>query len=164
MLISDLSALRNLAPNPPPPPPCSQSINDNTVIKYLNYLCCLGQIILPPHGNRLILSNDSMAKIEWSLEPSLSTSSIVFRSWTFSSSGGTSESLAQINANDPAIINTKLYEVDIEKPATLVLKNVNGSYNGTYTFTLLSPKSSTSDVFVFITGKFKSRGYLKILV
>ena len=87
------------------------------------------------------------------------------RSWTFTNStGGTAESLAQIKADDEAIISTKLYEVDIEKPATLVLKNINESYNGTYRFTLLSPSSSTSDVVVFIAGKFKSRGYLKILV
>ena len=138
------------------------------MIKYLNYLCmlgCLGQIILPPGGKRLIFSNGSIAKIEWSMEPSLSTSSIVFRSWTFTNStGGTAESLAQIKADDEDIISTKLYEVDIEKPATLVLKNVNESYNGTYRFTLLSPSSSTSDVVVFIAGKFKSRGYLKIFV
>ena len=95
-----------------------------------------------------------MAKIEWSIESSVSTSSILFRSWTFTSSGVTPESLAQIRADDKAIISTKLYEVDIEKPATLVLKNVNGSYNGTYRFTLLSPDPSTSDVFVFIAGKF----------
>ena len=157
MLISSLSALCNIAPNPL----CSRDKSDNTVIKYLNHLCCLGQIILPPGGKRLIFSNQSMAKIEWSIEPTLSTSSIVYRSWTFTSSNGEkAESLAQITANDQVMINTKLYDVDIEKPATLVLKNVNGSYNGTYTFTLLSPNPSTSDVVVFIAGKFKSRGYL----
>ena len=60
------------------------------------------------------------------MEPSLSISSIVFRSWTFTNSTfGTAESLAQIKADDEAIISTKLYEVDIEKPATLVLKNIN---------------------------------------
>ena len=103
----------------------------------------------------MTLLNESMAKIEWSIEPSLSNSSIVFRSWSFISSDGTAALLARIGSDNKVVINTKLYEVDIEKPATLVLKNVNGSYNGTYQFTLTTTAGvSASEVVVFVAGKF----------
>ena len=96
----------------------------------------------------------STAKIKWSLDPSLSTASM-YRSWTFiSSHDGKGETLADITRVGEIVIITKLYEVDIEKPATLVLKNVNGSYNGTYVFHLLSPSLSSSEVHVFIAGRF----------
>ena len=117
-------------------------------------MCNLGQIIPPRGRNRLVLANKSIAKIDWSLGPSISIESIIFRSWTFTQSGGDNETfLASINNVGQAMISTNLYEVDIEKPATLVLKNVNASYNGTYEFTLLAPGNSVSKVVVFIAGK-----------
>ena len=118
-------------------------------------MCYLGQIILPPGGERLIFSNESIAKIEWSLEPSLSLASIVFRSWYFIRSGEAPKLLATINMDKQVMINTKLYEVDVEKPATLVLKNVNESYNGTYQFALSTTTGlHTSEVVVLVAGKF----------
>ena len=88
---------------------------------------------------------------------------VIFRS----SSDGKDTFLARINDDDPPEILTKLYEIDIEKPATLVLKNVNESYDGTYEFTLASPRTSTSEVVVVIAGKFhyylKLRSFLKFL-
>ena len=103
----------------------------------------------------MIFSNEPIAKIKWSLDGNLPTTSIRFRSWSFkSSSGGKEKSLAQISGDDPSQILTKLYEIDIEKPATLVLKNVNESYDGTYEFTLISSGTNISEVVVFIAGKF----------
>lgn len=60
--------------------------------------------------------------------------------------------LARIIHDGPSQIRTKLYEVAIEKPATLVLKNVNGSYDGTYQFTLVTFHIDISEVVVFIAG------------
>ena len=103
----------------------------------------------------MIFSNESIAKIDWSLERSLSTTSISFRSWSFrSNGGGNAELLARIFGDGPSEIVTKLYEVAIEKPATMVLKNVNGSYNGTYQFTLVASHTNISEVVVFIAGTF----------
>ena len=102
----------------------------------------------------MVLANKSIAKIDWSLGPSISIESILFRSWSFTKSGSDNdELLASISNDGPAMISTNLYEVDIEKPTTLVLKNVNASYNGTYELTLLAPGSSVSEVVVFIAGK-----------
>ena len=109
----------------------------------------------------MTFSNESIAKIEWSLDGNLSTTSISIRSWSFrSSSVGKEELLARIIDDDQPAIVTKLYEIDIEKPATLVLKNVNESYDGTYEFTLISSGTRTSEVVVFIAGKFHY--YLKL--
>ena len=50
------------------------------------------------------------------------------------------------------MIETQKFDVDVEKPATLILKNVNSTYNGTYTFEI-TPGSHFLDVDVFIVGK-----------
>ncbi|CAB4044941.1 Hypothetical predicted protein, partial [Paramuricea clavata] len=109
------------------------------------------QIILPPGGNSLIVLNGSTVRIEWSIDGSVSSGNIIFRSWVFIRSGKT-ERLGEISGAGKITITTKLYEVDIKEPATLILKNVNGSYNGKYTFTLLSPGNSISEVDVVIAG------------
>ena len=103
----------------------------------------------------MVFLSGSAAKIEWSLGPS--TGSIRYRPWSFtSSSGNKSELLAQIvGENGDVVINTKSYEVDVIKPATLVLKNVDSeSYDGTYVFTAITAGTSISQVTVFIAGKF----------
>ncbi|CAB4044487.1 muscle, skeletal receptor tyrosine kinase-like, partial, partial [Paramuricea clavata] len=78
----------------------------------------------------------------------------ISRTWCFkSSASGKDVILGKISRAGDITIVTRLYEVEIEEPATLVLKNVNGSYNGTYVFTLLSPGPSTYEVAVFIAEK-----------
>ena len=80
----------------------------------------------------------------------------IFCAWSFTSSGGNkTELLAQISGENGDVIDTKLYEVDVIKPATLVLKNVNESYDGTYVFTAITAKTGISQVTVFIAGKFQ---------
>ena len=93
-------------------------------------------------------------KIKWEFNDAIS--SLRLRFWYFTSNDGSlTESLASISRNDSTNIETRLFEVDIERPATLVLKNVNQSYNGVYQFALIaSTGSSTSDVTVFIASKF----------
>ena len=80
------------------------------------------------------------------------------REWYFTSSdGGQTERLARIYDDDkPRIYNSSLPEVAVEKPATLVLKNVDLRYNGTYQFTLdgwFYYGHSQAEIMVFIAGK-----------
>ena len=88
------------------------------------------------------------------------------RDWAFKSSDSSIyEALAEItNDGAPKILAKKLLGVKILKPATLVLKNVNQSYNGSYQFALKLHRSFTSDVTVFITRKFLSNLQLVVLV
>ena len=95
----------------------------------------------------------STAKIQWSYDDDISK--VINRVWYFKSTDGSPrEPLAFIVFDgDPQILNSTIPGVDIEKPATLVLKNVDLSYNGTYFFQLVSPGGGESDVSVFIAGK-----------
>ena len=80
------------------------------------------------------------------------------RSWFFTSSDGSfvDERLAVIIFDgQPQIDNTGLSGVSIVKPATLLLKNVNQTYNGTYRFDLSGRGGSgSSQVVVIIASKF----------
>ena len=60
--------------------------------------------------------------------------------------------LASISRDGDAQILTSLYDVAVEKPGTLVLKNVNLTYNGTYRFSL--GPGGNYVVLVYILGKF----------
>jgi hypothetical protein len=118
-------------------------------------LYSLGKIYLPPGGNSLTFLKEPTVKIKWSLDPVLSTN--ISRSWSFKSrASGKDETLGEVSRAGDITIVTRLYEVDIEKPATLVLKNVDERYNGEYKFTLYPglPGPSISEVVVFIAGKF----------
>ena len=100
----------------------------------------------------MILLPGSTARIVWSFTDALKRYST--RTWTFTPSDGQPEvGLAKIIGDGDVEILTTSYQVAIEKPATLVLKNVNLTYNGTYRFSL-SPHAGPSDIVVFIAGKF----------
>ena len=76
------------------------------------------------------------------------------RTWTFTPSDGQPlVGLAKISGDGDVQLFTASYEFAVEKPATLVLKNVNLTYDGTYQF-LPSPSASASEVIVYIAGKF----------
>jgi hypothetical protein len=119
----------------------------------LIFLCGLGDITSPPDGTKYVFLPGRTAKIKWEFDDAIS--SLTLRYWTFTSSDGSpTESLASIFQNGSNNIRTRLFEVDIERPATLVLKNVNQSYNGVYQFALTSSRTFTSDVTVSIASKF----------
>ena len=106
----------------------------------------------------MIFYPGSDAKIDWSYVGAISQ--MVLRQWFFNSSDGSrAGTLAVIGYNlDPVQQNFSLIpRFGIEKPATLLLKNVDGSYNGMYTF-ILYIKSRLypykSEVAVAIAGKF----------
>ncbi|CAB4038035.1 neural cell adhesion molecule 1-like isoform X7, partial [Paramuricea clavata] len=114
----------------------------------------VGKIYLPSGGNSLTFLKAPIVKIKWSLDPVLSTN--ISRSWSFKSrASGKDEILGKVSRAGDITIVTRLYEVDIEKPATLVLKNVDESYNGVYKFALYPglPGPSISEVVVFIAKK-----------
>ena len=113
---------------------------------------CLGKVNLPPGGGKLIILPGSTARIEWSYD--VDASKVYFRVWYFKSSDGSLVPLAFItHGGDPHILKSSLPRVDIEKPATLVLKNVDLSFNGTYLFQLIAPGGGRSEVVLFVAGK-----------
>ena len=118
-------------------------------------MCCLGQIISPPNGAKLTFLNGSTENITWLFNDDVST--VRDRAWYFTSSDGSFDAklLASIfRDQEPQIEKSGLSGVTIVKPATLIFKNVNQTYNGTYLFTLSSPVGGSSHVFVFIASKF----------
>ena len=100
----------------------------------------------------------STVNITWSFNDDVSQ--VTTRIWYFTSSDGSfvDKRLAVIIFDDdPQIFNSGLSGVSIVKPATLLLKNVNQSYNGTYQFDLSAPGGSgSSQVVVIIASKFRS--------
>ena len=98
---------------------------------------CKGQV---KDGDKVILPPEGLAKVRWQFNIK-DIKKVLFRSWQFTSSDGTfnNELLARIHGDGIPEINSKrLVGVEIEKPATLVLKNVNQSYNGSYTFSFVA--------------------------
>jgi hypothetical protein len=82
---------------------------------------------------------------------------VISRAWYFTSSDGSfnAKRLALIVLDqEPQIEKSGLSGVTIVKPATLILKNVNATYNGTYRFSLGSSTTGNSVVVVFIASKF----------
>ena len=103
----------------------------------------LGKITSPPDGTRLTFLPGSTEKIQWTFDDDISLRhrgrvDLSDRSWYFTSSDGSQrERLATIYFDgEPGILNSSLPGVAIEKPATLVLKNIDLRNNGTYRFQL----------------------------
>ena len=117
--------------------------------------------ISPPDGTRLTFLPGSTAKLQWTYN----CSALCYRyrlrwfeRWRFwyftSSDGGQTESLASIYRDSkPVIHNSSLPEVAVEKPGTLILKNVDLRYNGTYVFIIERLFYSQAEILVFIAGK-----------
>ena len=92
--------------------------------------------------------------ITWLFDDDLTK--VAFRAWYFTSSDGSfnGERLGQIISDgnlQPFPIG--LSGVSIKKPATLLLKNVNQTYDGTYRFELSGPVGGRSEVAVYIASK-----------
>ena len=97
----------------------------------------------------------STAKIEWTFDDKI-TSDGDFRIWSFTSADGSFDStiLAYIRGNGSALIRVGFPVIAVEKPATLVLKNVDNRYDGKYKFRVSAVTDTNSEVVVFIAGKF----------
>ncbi|XP_028413748.1 opioid-binding protein/cell adhesion molecule-like isoform X2 [Dendronephthya gigantea] len=111
----------------------------------------LPRAVFPPsNGSDLVFLPGSTARINWTFDDDIST--VRFRDWSFTSTDGSFKglALASISRDGGIIIETALLEVAVEKPATLVLKNVNNSYDGKYKFLLFATSSLASEVVVII--------------
>ena len=124
--------------------------------KKLFYFLLLAEIVLPPFGNRIYIANGSNVNLPWTYD--FGAKIIVQRVWAFSKNGSSSDlkNLVTIIVDGkPDITNTTLNNVNIRKPATLVLKNVNLDNNGTYRFTVTPAGVSLSpfsEIVVIIKG------------
>ena len=124
---------------------------------------CIGKITSPPDGMELIFLPGSTGNITWKFDDDLSK--IFFRYWYFTSSENSRTrnffvSALAGNRSKQTIIKGVLPKFDIIKPATLVLYNLNQSYDGTYRFrlSLFDPFGDfTSEVRVFIARKLTSK-------
>ena len=97
----------------------------------------------------------STVNIAWSFSDDVSQ--LVSRAWYFTSSDGSfANTLLAIIIRDgqPQIEESGLSKVSIVKPASLLLKNVNQTYDGTYRFDLSGPGGGgSSKVVVYIASK-----------
>ena len=121
------------------------------VLGFSCLLLCEGKIFPPSNGTGVTIIPGSTEKIVWSFDDDIK--SFTIRTWTFTPSDGRPQvGLARIQGDgDVQILNTS-YEFAVEKPATLLLENVNLTYNGTYEFSLL-PGPRPSEVMVYIAEK-----------
>ncbi|CAB4044957.1 ---NA---, partial [Paramuricea clavata] len=107
------------------------------------------QISLPPGGDTFVVLPGENVTIAWKLDVSISDLSL--RSWTFLPKGD--NSFAEI-FRDRDVDKKPQYSpgpFTIKNNATLILKNVNIQYNGTYRFSIVAKgKLTKSDVTVFI--------------
>lgn len=112
-----------------------------------------GEITEPPDGSRKVAVQGKDFTIKWKFSDPVSDGMI--RQWYFKNAS-TSFSLCRIRDDDDNLdFKTDKLEFEITKPASLVLKNVDLHYNGTYTFALLPASGGTfiSTVLVFVAGK-----------
>ena len=119
-------------------------------------LFCLGKIIPPPDGTVFTFLPGSSRNITWDFDDEISQ--VASRTWSFTSSDGLRSGILGVIALDfqPQPQKGAPPGVNIIKPATLELNNVDHSYDGTYTFTLVAAESHKSNVIVFIASKFHS--------
>ena len=105
----------------------------------------------------MIRTSGSDVKIRWKFQVS-DISKVKLRIWYFTSSDGRfkEEELAEIDDDEePEITTTRLTGVEVEEQATLVLKNVNQTYDGVYEFSLTAGSASgLSEVTLVIAGIF----------
>ena len=130
-------------------------------------MCCLGQITSPPDGTNFTFLPGSTAKIQWTFGNNINT--VQSRIWFFTGSDSSESLIARIFLDDPPreIQNNTLPGVTIEKPATLVLNNVDKRYNGKYRFQLSGASARAGGNFhvvVFIAGKFNLNNQVKLQV
>ena len=122
------------------------------LLTYLSFRC-LGKVSLT-NETSLTLTPGSTEKIVWSYDDNIQSFSV--RTWLFAPNDRSQfVGLATVTGDGVVQNLTKLIEFVVKKPATLVLKNINATYNGTYRFGLSTATAPTAaSVVVFIAGKF----------
>ena len=113
----------------------------------------VGRIIDPPAGNTIVTVKGSDVKIDWNFNDA--KSSVNLRQWLFVGASGKRELLGQIvRLGNIDNRSSSLPRVEIQKPGTLKLNNVDRSYNGTYIFSLVTAGVTESHVTLIIAGKY----------
>ena len=127
----------------------------NCCIVFYFFSLFLGEITSPPDESSITLLPGENVNIKWSFSDDVSK--VLSRAWYFTSSDGSfvNTLLASIfRDGQPQIQDSGLSGVSIVKPATLLLKNVNQSYDGTYRFDLSGRDGGSARVVVFIASTF----------
>ncbi|XP_028413713.1 opioid-binding protein/cell adhesion molecule homolog [Dendronephthya gigantea] len=114
------------------------------------FFTCKGDVSPPSSGNKMILLPGSTAKIEWTFNDKISD--VFFRSWAFTSTYPTNRTttLATISFNDSVAIVTNVPTFAVQKPSTLVLKNVGRHHDGVYKFAVVAKASNTDSAVTVI--------------
>ena len=124
------------------------------------FSCFEGKVHAPNRGDKLTVAPGSTVKLQWSFDANISE--VRVRMWMFLRNnneenrrkGVLGDLLAVIHNNSDPEIYSNLFSFAMEKPATLVLKNVSSSNNGSYGFALSAPGESTDPFYItlFIAG------------
>ena len=115
----------------------------------------LGQVYPPLNKTEIVVLSGVNATLNWTFvgDPLLAT-----RTWYFTrrSPGSKEEEIAYKRRTDNAdILSSSLPRIEMEDPATLVLRNVDKRYNGKYRLLVaVSEGGGQSSVEFFIAGKF----------
>ncbi|XP_046858278.1 hemicentin-2-like isoform X1 [Xenia sp. Carnegie-2017] len=117
-----------------------------------------GTIISPLDGQKFVFLPGSSHNITWTLNK---IENFEFRSWTFrtfDTPSSAAQQFVRITDDDTTDYNTSVLtslglDVEVFKPATLMLKNVTQSYIGVYKFSINAPHSFGSSVNVSIAMK-----------
>ena len=125
-----------------------------------------GKITSPSDGTNLTFLPGSTETITWTFDDGISK--VENRRWSFKSSDDNGFGvLALLPFNGNPTLGNKLPRFDIIKPGSLVLHDVNQSYDGTYQFALTvdgAQKDDVSNVRVYIASKFDLRDINKVLI
>ncbi|XP_046858268.1 uncharacterized protein LOC124451697 isoform X2 [Xenia sp. Carnegie-2017] len=111
-----------------------------------------GPITSPPDGQRFVFLPGSSHNITWTLNV---TGNINAWLWSFTPRGSSSpQQIAYIFSNsDLPQYYTSPSTFEVFKPGTLWLKNINESYNGEFTFRIITTPCTSSKVNVYIAAK-----------
>ncbi|XP_046858238.1 immunoglobulin superfamily member 10-like isoform X2 [Xenia sp. Carnegie-2017] len=114
-----------------------------------------GAITSPPDGQRFVFLPRSFHDITWRFNV---TENITLWAWSFTPRGSSSsQQIARIFANSetpqyfPSPLTFEVFKVF--KHGILLLNNLNQSYNGEYTFTLVTSTATSSKVNVYVAAK-----------
>jgi hypothetical protein len=132
-----------------------QSLKYNTILN-LVLQDCSGEIISPAEGTTYYFTPGSTKRLTWKFTCDDISNCVKGRNWLFTPMDASSDEkriLASITNNDTSTpFSPTGLSFEIEKPSTLLLKNVNRSYSGTYEFSVMAGSMNYSRVTVFITG------------
>ncbi|XP_046860779.1 carcinoembryonic antigen-related cell adhesion molecule 6-like isoform X2 [Xenia sp. Carnegie-2017] len=113
---------------------------------------CRGTITSPPYGQKFVFLPESSHNITWTLNV---TGRINTWVWSFTPCGSSSsQQLARLfPISDTPDYSPSPLTFEVFKPGILWLKNTNQSYNGEFTFTVLTSTGTTSRINVYIAVK-----------